>query len=595
MKRRVHFTPQSLGRNILHFLIPLIGIMMLNVSMPLSAANTLFKNGKSKYKIILSTTASTSEQTAAAELQKHIQEISGAEVPIVNDLNAKGARIFVGYNSRVGEILGQKDIDELDESFTYESHRKNIFIYGGSQRGTLYGVYAFLENELGCRWYTPTFSKIPQMKKWRFSRLNHSESPSIQYRYSNYYAISKEEADEWCARNKQNYQWNARSNEFGNLEAYWSCHTMGRFVPAKEFFETHPEYFAMKEGKRIPNGQLCLSNPEVLNICRDRLLDVMDKQPLYRIYSLSQNDNFGFCECDECKKIEEQYGGHSGLIVWFVNQVADEAKKVHPDKFVGTFAYQYGRKPPVGIVPRDNVVIRLCNIECCFAHPLDAGCPQNKSFMEDMEGWKKIAPHLFIWDYIVDYAQYVAPWPNFQVLAPNIKIFRDNNAIGIFEEAQYQSSASEFHEMKTWVVTKLLWDPEQDVNVLVKDFINGFYGKAAPKVQEYYDLCQSLVKPDIHYGIYITEEFPIYTDEFVKQGEAILREAMNLAEDGEIKEHTGEVLMQILYLKAMRNKQQSFKDGTWDELVALMRHYEARPNETTTLDRFIERIEMEKE
>ena len=135
---------------------------MVMFCMSASAANTLFAGGKSKYRIVLSGTASTSEQTAAAELQKYIREVSGAELPIVTDLSTKGARIFVGYNTRVGEIIGQKDIDELDESFTYESRGKDIFIYGGSQRGTLYGVYAFLENELGLRWYTPTCTKVPE-------------------------------------------------------------------------------------------------------------------------------------------------------------------------------------------------------------------------------------------------------------------------------------------------------------------------------------------------------------------------------------------------------------------------------------------------
>lgn len=567
-------------------------MLMIFGNLPVQAAGTLFNNGRSRYSIVLSAAASTSEQTAAEELQKYIREISGAELPIVTNLNTRGARIFVGYNTRVGEILGQKDIDELDEAFTYESRGKDIFIYGGSLRGTLYGVYTFLEKELGCRWYTPNCTKVPKADRWSFSNLNHSESPAIKYRYSNYYGIAS--SDDWNARNKQNYHWVAKANKYGNLEGYWSAHTMGMFVPEKEFFATHPEYFALKEGKRIGNGQLCLSNPEVMRICRDRLLETMDREPLYRIYSLSQNDNFGFCECDECKKIEEQYGGHSGLILWFVNQIADEVMKVHPDKYVGTFAYQYGRKPPVGIAPRNNVVIRLCNIECCFAHPMDAGCPQNESFMKDLEEWSKIAPRLFIWDYVVDYAQYLAPWPNFQVLGPNIKVFRDHNAIGIFEEAQYQSEASEFQEMKSWVVAKLLWDPEQDVNLLVKDFIEGFYGNAAPKVQEYYDLCQSLVKPDLHYGIFIKEQDPLYSDEFVKQGETILRDAMDMAENDEIKERTGEVLMQILYLKSMRNKQQSFQDGTWDELVKMMRHYKTRANEWSKLEDFIGMIEKER-
>lgn len=562
------------------------------ISVSLSAANTLFKNGKSKYKIVVSSSASTSEKTAANELQQYIREISGAELPVVNDLNCKGPRIFIGYNSRVEQIVGKKEIKDNDESYTYQNTGKDILIYGGKLRGTMYGVFSFLENELGCRWYTPEFTKIPKQKFWSFKTLNHSERPALMYRYSNYFEV--DDAEVWSAHNKENTKWVPKTNQYGNIEAYWSAHTMGMFVSENEFFDKHPEYFAMKNGKRIKGGQLCLSNPEVLKICKERLLKVMGDQPLYRIYSLSQNDNFGFCECDECKKIEKQYGGHSGIIVWFVNQVADAAKQLYPDKYVGTFAYQYGRKPPVGIVPRDNVVIRLCSIECCFAHPLEAGCPQNKEFMADLKGWSSIAPHLFIWDYIVDYAQYIAPWPNFQVLGPNIQTFSDNKAIGVFEEAQYQSGGAEFEEMKAWVVTKLLWNPKQDVNLLVKDFIDGYYGKSAPKIWEYYQLCQSLVVPDKHFGIYIRENDPIYSDEFVQKGETLLNDAVKCAENATIKDRAEKERMQILYIKYMRNKVQSFKDGTWDELKGLMLRYNARPLEPRTLDSFIKEQEAAK-
>jgi len=556
-------------------LVALALLLLGCVNVPILAANKLFDKGKSKYKIVLAPSASTSEKTAAGELRQYIKEISGAELAIVNDLNCSGARIFVGYNSRVEQLIGRKNIKDDDESYTYLSKGKDLFIYGGKQRGTMYGVYAFLENELGCRWYTPSFSKIPKQDKWSFKTLNHSESPALKYRYSNYYSVADDDA--WSAHNKENMKWTARATEYGNLEAYWSAHTMGQFVSEKEYFDTHPEYFAMKEGKRIKRGQLCLSNPEVLRICTEGLLKVMEEKPLYRIYSLSQNDNFGFCECDECKKIEAQYGGHSGIILWFVNQAADAAKKLFPNKYVGTFAYQYGRKPPVGIVPRDNVVIRLCSIECCFGHPLEANCPQNKAFMEDLKGWSKIAPHLFIWDYIVNYAQYVAPWPNFQVLGPNIQTFKDNNAIGVFEEAMYQrGGACEFSDMKAWVVTKLLWNPKQDVNVLVKDFIDGYYGKSAGKIWEYYQLCQSLVVPDKHYGIYIRSDDPIYSDEFVMKGEALLNEAVRLAENNNVKDRAEEVRFQILYLKFTRNKERSFKDGTWDELKRLMEKFDVR-------------------
>ena len=574
-----------MSRKSLSVLFTMGVLLLLQVSV--RADNVLFKKGKSDYKIVVAKEASLSEKTAARELQDYLFEVSGARMPIVNDLQTKGKKIIVGYvdgNKALKDVAApQKD----DESFTYRSSGKDILIYGGAQRGTMYGVYAFLEKEFGIHWLTPKCTVIPHLDQWGFKNLDHSEAPAIGYRYSNYFVANTSPA--WSAHTKENMKWNPVESEYGDLEAYWSAHTMGMLVQVKEFFDVHPEYFCQRDGKRISYGQLCLSNPQVLNLCKERLAQKMRELPAYRIYSLSQNDNQLFCECSECKAIEERYGGHSGLMVWFVNQVADAVKDEFPDKYVGTFAYQYTRKPPVGIKPRNNVVIRLCSIECCFAHPLDAGCPQNEAFMDDIKRWAELAPHLFIWDYIVDYAQYIAPWPNFQVLGPNIEVFRKNKAIGIFEEAQYQSAGAEFDEMKAWTVNQLLWNPKQNVDSLVNIFISGFYGKAAPKIWEYYRLCQSLVMPDVHYGIYINAQHEIYSDEFTRRAFELLNEARQLsAGDEMISERVEQVRMQPLYLQCMRHFEESKSDGTWQEFVGLMRKYKARPNEPQTIERFLE-------
>ena len=562
--------------------------LILFCAMPAAARNWLFKNGKSNYRIVLDRQASPSEKKAAEELQMYIKQISGAQLPITDDATSKGRRIFVGFGSAVADITGAQKPEADDEGFTYRTVGKDLLIYGGAQRGSMYGVFSFLEDELGVKWLTPKCTVVPSMQKYALPRLDRSEKPALALRYDGHFAVEREPV--WSAHNKENMKWNPTQNDYGNIEAYWNAHTMGQLLPSGEFFEKHPEYFSLRDGKRIPNGQLCLSNPEVLEICKTRLADVMRKNPLFRIYSLSQNDNFSFCQCQKCTAIAEQYGGQSGLMVWFVNQVADAVRDEFPDKFVGTFAYQYTRQPPKGIVPRNNVVIRLCSIECCFAHPLTAGCPQNQAFMNDMERWAEIAPHLFIWDYIVDYAQYIAPWPNFQVLGPNIEAFRKNKAIGIYEEAQYQSNGAEFEEMKAWVTTKLLWNPLLDTDSLVKVFIDGYYGKAAPMVMDYYRLCQSLVKPDLHFGIYIRENHPIYSDEFVEKAFALLDKALLTAEDEETRNRVERVRMQPLYLYCKRNREKCKQDGNWDELVRLMRKYNARPEETLPLEDFIKKF-----
>lgn len=566
--------------------------IVLLLAIQTNAANWLFRDGKSDYKIVISASASTSEKTAAKELQQYIKQMSGCLLPITNDLNTSSPRVIVGYNARLALLTGTMEPAANDESFTYQTVGKDLLIWGGSQRGTMYGVFAFLERELGIHWLTPKCTVLPTHHSWKLRKLNHSEKPFLDFRYSNYFVASN--VPQWSAHTRENMKWSPTINEYGNIEAYWGAHTMGEFVTTKEFFGSHPEYFCLRDGKRYGGyGQLCLSNPEVLEICKTRLMQFMRRNPNYRIYSLSQNDNFLFCQCDKCKAIEDQYGGHSGLIVWFVNQVADAVKQEFPDKFVGTFAYQYSRQPPTGIKPRENVVIRLCSIECCFAHPLDAGCPQNEKFMCDLKGWAELAPHLFIWDYIVDYAQYIAPWPNFQVLGPNIKVFGDNKAIGVFEEAQYQSAGAEFDELKAWVVNQLLWNPEQDVDSLVSIFVKGYYGKAAPYVKEYYDLCQSLVKPDLHYGIYIRENHEIYSDDFILKAFAILDKAKQAAESDNIREQVDRVRMQPLYLYCMRHKAASMQDGRWSELKGLMQKYKAMHREGHNQAGFFRQFEAE--
>ena len=566
--------------------------IVLLLAIQTNAANWLFRDGKSDYKIVISASASTSEKTAAKELQQYIEQMSGCLLPITNDLNTSSPRVIVGYNARLALLTGTTEPAANDESFTYQTVGKDLLIWGGSQRGTMYGVFAFLERELGIHWLTPKCTVLPTHHSWKLRKLNHSEKPFLDFRYSNYFVASN--VPQWSAHTRENMKWSPTINEYGNIEAYWGAHTMGEFVTTKEFFGSHPEYFCLRDGKRYGGyGQLCLSNPEVLEVCKTRLMQFMRRNPNYRIYSLSQNDNFLFCQCDKCRAIEDQYGGHSGLIVWFVNQVADAVKQEFPDKFVGTFAYQYSRQPPTGIKPRENVVIRLCSIECCFAHPLDAGCPQNEKFMCDLKGWAELAPHLFIWDYIVDYAQYIAPWPNFQVLGPNIKVFGDNKAIGVFEEAQYQSAGAEFDELKAWVVNQLLWNPEQDVDSLVSIFVKGYYGKAAPYVKEYYDLCQSLVKPDLHYGIYIRENHEIYSDDFILKAFAILDKAKQAAESDNIREQVDRVRMQPLYLYCMRHKAASMQDGRWSELKGLMQKYKAMHREGHNQAGFFQQFEAE--
>ena len=550
---------------------------------------TLFNNGKSDYSIVLCKNASVSEQTAAKELQQYLEQIGGVVLPIITraELQEGQPHIAIGYNKHFGEELGVERPDDNDEGFTYRTVGDNIWIYGGKQRGTMYGVFSFLENEFGVRWYTHDYTKVPTLKKWSINELNHSEQPFVKYRANEY--NNSMAHPELMIHNKCNMWWNVSYGEYGGTEAYWGCHTFSQFISTGEYFEKHPEYFSMRDGKRTPYTQLCLSNPEVLQICIEKVKQVIAANPNHWVYSVSQNDNYFPCQCEKCQAIEKQYGGHSGLMVWFVNQVADAIKPLYPDKYISTFAYQYTRQAPTGITPRDNVVIRLCSIECCFAHPIEE-CEHNSSFVTDIENWSKIAPNLYIWDYVVNFRQFLAPFPNFNVLAKNIKTFKKYNAIGIYEQGQYKGLGGEFAEMRSWIVSKLLWNPDLDTHKLVEEFIGDYYGEAAPYILQYFNLCHAQINNDTELGIYIDDRNPLYTNEFIAESIQILDQAKQAVAESsdEVRHRVDLVALQMDYMQLMRNPLEARENGTYDRFCDFIRKHNVLVNEYTSVEEFID-------
>lgn len=547
-----------------------------------SQDNILFERGTTQYSIYLPTSASESEIWAANELQHWLTEISGAYFKVFQyaetaNLPDPGKRIYVGYSLALNNKTGRPLPNEKDESFSYFSDGPEIYIYGGKERGTMYGVMAFLENEFGCRWYTPTARMIPKLDSFGFSAFEHQESPGIQVRNSFFYTAFD---PVWASRNKLNGRLSSNPlSQPGRSESYWGVHTFYHFLPPDEFFKSHPEYFSLNKGERNADynnpdwgkrGQLCLSNPNVLKIITQRVIDEIRKNPDHMIYSVSQNDWYNPCECANCQKLVDKFGGkQSGIVIWFVNQVAEAVEKVFPEKYIGTLAYQYTRPAPLNIAPRHNVVVRLCPIEACVAHPLET-CPGNAAFMKDMKDWSAMSPQLYIWDYVVNFQRYIMPYPNFAVLQPNIKTFAENKAIGIMEQGSYQERGGEFQELKTYLISKLLWNPDCDTEEVIDDFMQGYYGRSGRFVRQYFDLLQSRISPETHMFIGLKADDPIFTDEMVDQSMEILTQAQKVADDDEILRRVKIATLPVMYLKCLRSPVRSRNDGTFSSFLDIL-------------------------
>jgi hypothetical protein len=530
--------------------------------------HSLFRDGATDYCIVVPASASESEKWAGQELQQCLKEVCGIEFSVVDRRPETGAAIVLGYGEQVRAALPDVPVPtDGDESFRYCNVGSDILIWGGRDRGTMYGVMSFLEREMGVRFYTPSVTVAPKRDSFSFVRLDHSEKPGIRVRNDFYYEAFN---PIWAAHNRINGAMGHREQP-GGVEAYWSVHTFYPLMPPDEFFAEHPEYYSLIDGERIyERAQLCLTNPDVLRIMTERITKVMRENPQYLIYSVSQNDWANPCQCEQCQTIVDREGSQSGPIIGFVNQIAEAVEKEFPDKFIGTLAYWYTRKPCATLKPRHNVVVRFCSIECCFAHPFTE-CPENASFVEDMEGWAKIAPHIYIWDYVVNFSHYIMPYPNFRVLKPNIQFFRDHNAIGIMEQAAYQSRGGEFAELRAYVISKLLWDPDNcDVEATIDDFMYGYYGRSGQYVRQYFDLLHGRLTPNTHIHLGLESDDTLFSDDFVREAEAIFDRAEVVADTPEIRQRVEVARLPIMYLKCKRMPAQAKTDGTLERFRSIV-------------------------
>jgi len=426
------------------------------------------------YPIIISANADSVTENSARVLADYIFRISGERLEIIaGSRKTNTPAIFLGRGEHTSSFADEETFKGLgSDGFLIKTINQDLQIAGNTPEGTRNAVYAFLEDYLDCRMYTPDVMYVPEMKTIELPTIHDRQVPVFTFRELNY---------QWPMTSLEYRQWHKldKKTDPGAAWGHLWVHTFDDLVPAEKYFEQHPEYFTEIDGDRIPGGQLCLSNPEVLEVLTANLQRVMDSLPEKTFWSVSQNDNYLVCQCEECKKLDKLYGGPSGTLIHFVNNVA----RRFPDKVISTLAYQYTRTAPENIIPDENVNIMLCSIECDRSKPISEEKGGN-TFLKDLQDWGKLTDNIMIWDYVVQFRNLLSPFPNFHVLQPNLQLFADNNAFMMFQQG-CGNNVGEFSDLRTYIIARLLWDPGRDVQEIIRDFTDGYYGKAAPYIREY--------------------------------------------------------------------------------------------------------------
>ncbi len=513
--------------------------------------------GKSNYHIVTSGMPDAAEIFAASTLKEYLYKSTNANISYFADLERcpkKTPEILIGNGIRGVKL----NLDGLkDDGFVIKTVGEDIVIAGKTARGTIYGVFCFLERFINFRCFTKDVESYDKSDTLVVEDLEIKENPAFEHREM--YLRPAFDIN-FCVKNRLNSNMSPIPNEMGGRLKFFNCHhSFSDLVPPEKYFETNPEYFSLVGGKRErEKPQLCLTNDGTYKVALGTLKKWIKQNPDCKVFSVSQNDWENYCTCEECQKLDRKYGGQSGSLVSFVNRLAREIKQNHPDVFLHTLAYMYTRKAPVGIKVEDNVIIRLCSFECRWDKPMTTFAANNPNgeaakFLENIDNWNKICKHLYIWDYASNFSNYLMPFPNYKTMPENLREYHKRGVVGVMQQGNFSyGEQTGFSDLECYLGARLLWNPHADENQIIDEFLKGVYGEECYLfMREYVDLlCDSVSKNKL--SIYQHPSADYVTDELVEKADELFKNAFEVTKDETKRKYLEKEYLSVLFLKAAR-------------------------------------------
>lgn len=519
----------------------------------------IIEKNKSSYHICYNKDASECVRFSSTELQKYLYKSTKVCIPLFSDKCEKRSKeIWIG-NTRECDYTYLLN-DYSDESFLIKNVDDNLLILGKSDRGTMYGVYYFLNKYINFRCLsndTEIYASLDEIE------VTEDEVKDFTFEHRDVYWNFAFDGN-YASKNMLNSNLADLSVRKGGRRKWYNFHhSFADLLNPNEYFDTHPEYFSLVDGKRKKeHTELCLSNEEVYKLVLKKLKEWINNNPDCTVFSVAQDEWMGHfekmaCECDNCKKIDDLYGSQSASIIKFVNRLEEDIKEEYPNVLLHTFAYQYSRKPPIDLKPNENVIVRLTNIECSWSKSIEEGALENEEgrnalFLKDLKGWSKIAKRLYIWDYAVNYRNYLLPFPCLRSMYKNIMLYKKIGVKGVLMEGNFSFGGKGYlDELKAYLSSRLLTFDERSLEEIVKEFCDGYYGKASEYVQEYIYLFENNIKGDL--WLYDDADHEMFTDELVSKAKEIITKALSEVNESDKEyKHVKALYMSYLYMYIVR-------------------------------------------
>jgi len=495
--------------------------------------------------------ATPQELFAAEELQRYIQKASGARLAIEHGPAKHGeTAVIVCFTSKLeqmGEYASRRELNLDAEGIVNRTSNNHLIIAGGGPRGVVYSAYNFLER-LGYRWYWPgeVGEVTPSLTDIEVERVRVIHEPSFTRRHAMGGGGDELEwnlaVKDWLTKNHQNFWvWPVDVEGYegfmekrgGTCIKVGSGHNWQHIIPAKVYFDEHPEWFPEVNGKRVPHGQLCLSNPEVLEKLTAYAMDgaaKMAENPDAMFIDMTQNDGRGWCECENCRAIDDKDPTtHADIVLWAINQIAEKVAEKYPEAVLFTYAYAGSAGLPNWIQPADNVMIEQTNY--CFnygASFLNPNSGRGRIFKRNLDAWAPVTKLHGIYEYYGFYNWLEALPITLYRLPEEIGYYKRLNIHGFYSETAQRWSTN---HLLYYAFSRMWWDHTTDIEAMLDEFFRLFYGPAEGPMRNFYMALETSGSPDRYWS---GDEFNlpgIYPAELRANCRVWLEEAKALAQD----------------------------------------------------------------
>lgn len=395
---------------------------------------------------------------------------------------AKELAFFLGETDasrRTGLVPANLDLD----GFVLHGGRNRFLIRGGSPEGTRFGVYRFL-HEQGVRWFLPNElgQRVPEGGPPQISRQGRVEEPDFLSR--GWSGATSFTGSEWEDRNL------ARRRFRGNEHAVHRIFT-------EAIYDLRPDFFIMLNGRRIRpmdakgghNYQICFGNPDTAKFAARKAAEFFDAHPEAIDFPLGMNDTNPVCQCGWCRPILAEAGefrdrpDYSDWIFTFMNRVATELERTHPDKFVSGLAYHWAENVPSFPVHPKVIPYLTADRSMWFDEAYRA---EDKNLMRR---WAAAGPEIIgIYDYYYG-SSFVIPRLFTAITGESLRYARELGIRGFYAEIYSNWSLD---GPKAWLTSQLLWDVSQDREDLLGEFYEGMFEESATPMRKFFKQCETI-------------------------------------------------------------------------------------------------------